>query len=205
MKRLLLGLTLAAALLLLGGCAERPAVEETLQRALDWLVGVTGGDAEPTPTLIPTPTLAPASTPAPGLPSAPPAGDAAAPGPFEGAFVGTVQSDSDTSARIGLELTQRGDQVAGTVALDEGLVVNAGGFCGSVAVPATAFSFQETVPISGRQVATSTTINAAGFDLEVALSAAISADGQTLTAEAIIYTPAICPRDPVLTGTATRQ
>jgi hypothetical protein len=208
MKRLLLGLALAAALLTVSGCAERPDVEQTVQRALDWLAGVTTGNAEPTPTLIPTPTLAPRATTVQTAPGAPPAatpGVPAAPGPFEGAFVGTVQSDSNTSARIGLELTQRGDQVAGTVALGEGLVVNAGGFCGSVAVPATAFTFQETVPISGRQVATTTTINAAGFDLEVALSAAISADGQTLTAEATIFTPAICPRDPVLSGTATRQ
>jgi hypothetical protein len=205
MKRLLLGLTLAAALISISGCAERP--ERTLERALDWLIGA---ESPPTPTLMPTPTLAPRATAVPSAPGAVPAATAAVPadpaaGPFEGVFTGTVQADNGTSAPIRLALTQRGNVVAGTVSLDGGLEVNAGGFCGSVAVPATAFTFEETVPATGRQVATTTTITAAGFDLEVALAATISADGQTLSAEAVIYTPAICPRDPVLSGTATRQ
>src|SRR4051794_27106388 len=57
-------------------------------------------------------------------------------GPYDGKFHGRVSSDNGTSAPLSVNITRRGDTVAGTASLGEGLVVETS-FCGTAALPAT--------------------------------------------------------------------
>ncbi|MGH2537616.1 MAG: hypothetical protein ACRDHL_09505 [Candidatus Promineifilaceae bacterium] len=205
MKRFMLWLALAALLVTAGGCAAGERAGRMAERALDWLLGP---EPTPIPTPLPTPTLAPrpSATPRPAQAQATATlVPAAAAGPFEGTFAGAVEADNNTTAPIVVALTQRGDVIAGTVSIGAGLEVVAGGFCGTVSVPAATFDFEESVPAAGREVQTTATVEASGVELLVALAAELSADGETLTAEAIIDTPSLCANDPLLSGTLTRQ
>ena len=64
------------------------------------------------------------------------AGIASVAGPYQGQFAGTVRGDRNSQAPITLDLVQRGDDISGTVSIEQGLFIN-GGICGAVAVPAT--------------------------------------------------------------------
>jgi hypothetical protein len=223
MKRVVIGLMLVGMLLALTACAEQAdAVESLTQQALDWLLG-DGAPAQVAPTATPvaTPTLAPTvratqlrptatrqlvpTAPAPTMTAAAPTATEPAVGVFEGEFAGDAYGSNDTTAPIALVLTHRNDEVAGTVTIGNGLRVAAGGLCGTIPVPATVFAVQTPLPAQDRRLETRQTLNVQGFDIEVALVATLSNDGQSITAQATLFTPALCSRDPAIDAVLTRQ
>jgi hypothetical protein len=58
---------------------------------------------------------------------------------------------------------------------------------------------------NARRVAVAPTFDAGGFDLTVNFESTLSPDGETITARAKIDLPWFCGRDPVLSGTLTRE
>jgi hypothetical protein len=205
-------------LLALASCAEQAdTVESLTQQALEWLLGDGApAPAAPTATMLATPTLAPtlratrtqptATREQAPLPTAPaPTSPAPVAGAFAGDFAGVAYGDNDTTATIALALTHHNDEVAGTVTIGDGLRVAAGGLCGTIPVPATVFAVQTPLAAGSRQLTTRQTLNVNGFDVEVALVATLSEDGRSLTAQATLFTPALCSRDPVIEAALTRQ
>ncbi len=220
-------------LLSVAGCAEQvDTVESLTQRAIGWLLGEEGPEqATPAVQLLATPTLASgasatstlprvtreaeAAVPATAPPTATPPATAVATaavstarpadGPFAGEFAGTAYGDNDSTAPIALALTHRNGEVAGTVTIDEGLEVVAGGLCGTVPVPPTAFRTEAPLAAESRRLETTATIPVEGFEIEVALVATLSDDGQALTARATLFTPALCSRNPMIEATLARQ
>lgn len=185
----------AVVLLLAAACRPRPA---TLA-------------PPPTPELLPTPTLAPTATPAVAQdPAAPPAtiGEGVSPATgtgFSGTFAGTLVGDNGSSAPATLTLMQDGLTVTGAIAVGQGLLVD-GGNCGQTAVPAGTVSANGQLdPANPSQLAASSMFNVQGLAIELALVGALSADGQTLTAEASIDLPLLCGRDPAISGSFVRQ
>ena len=125
-------------------------------------------------------------------------------GPYEGTFHGTVYGDRGSRAPLTLELTHRGNRVAGVAYLGEGLYVDAG-FCGRGTVPAASQRASgTTVPGNPNRLVAHSTIDVGSFDVNVHLESNVSADSDTLTAKATFDLPWLCGRDPVITGTLTR-
>jgi hypothetical protein len=123
-----------------------------------------------------------------------------APGPYEGVFSGYVSSEDGSQAPIALQLTQRGEEVAGVVSLGEGLYVNAG-MCGGTNIPSSEQEFAvKTDPGKPDQLSTILTFNVSGYQIGVNLESLISADGNEITSQVNIDLPWICGHDPVLTG-----
>jgi hypothetical protein len=127
------------------------------------------------------------------------------PGPYEGTFRGVAYGDRGSSAPLTLDLTHRGNQVQGSLVLDEGLYVD-GGFCGAVNLPATEQFVEGQTAFwkPGRMVARPA-FDAGAFNLTVDFVSNISTDGTVLTAEAKIDLPWFCGRDPVLTASLNRD
>jgi len=126
-------------------------------------------------------------------------------GPYEGLFRGTAHGDGVSTAPLLLSLTHSGNQVEGIVYLGEGLYVD-GGFCGNVSVPATAQYVEgRTAFRNPRQLAVTPTFDVNGFELTVDFESTVSADGDTIEAEAKVDLPWFCGRDPVLTATLDRD
>jgi hypothetical protein len=213
--RLGLPFLLLTILLGLGGCAATDVLREFIGNS-------DGTPARTQPTSAPraTPTLAVpirSEDPPAGMTSEPPAGVvpatptvstpvAAGTGLLTGTFIGTLIGDGDSEAPLLLELEQEGRLVAGTATLGEGLMINAGGFCGRFPVPASSFEAREELETAdSRKLQTTTSVDVEGFLIPVDLTVTLAADGQTLTAEAILQTPALCANDPVLVGTLTRR
>ena len=116
--------------------------------------------------------------------SAPDAVAAEKVGLYEGTFRGVAYGDRGSRAPLELELTHRGDQVAGTVFLGEGLHVN-GGFCGAVDLPALAQRVEgETLSRNPGRLMVSPTFDVGGFDLNIDFESDVSADSQVITAKA---------------------
>lgn len=218
---------LLVSLLTLAGCRAMPNQWQS------WLDDLVGGDSTPVPVppeedgasvLAPTPTLAPGLAPTGALPAQPTAPspdeapvDGASPveetpaaqetpsDPFTGTFAGTIQGHNDTSAALELDLVQSGRQIQGTATLGEGLVVNAGGVCGSFAIPATTLTARDELDhVDGRHLLTTTTVQVSGIEIPVEIEATLAPDGQTVTAQATIYTPSLCGREPSLSAELTR-
>jgi hypothetical protein len=147
---------------------------------------------------------APDAAALPAVPSTPAAAPEAIQGPFAGTWVGPVYGDHGSSALLRLDLTHEGDVIAGTASVGEGLQVAAGGFCGTIAVPAATLQARETVASTGNHLETVSTISVSGFNVDVGLNADLAADGNSLAAQATLFTPSLCATNPVLTGTLTR-
>lgn len=215
MKRILTRLiALTVIMLLVAGCGvSRDDVEKLI-------IDVVGGPppniaTRSTPVLAPTPTLAtdvlePAptqqgQTPVQGTTEAPESGPEEAANPFTGTFVGDILGDDDSSASLELVLVQDGRNIDGTAALGEGLVVSAGGVCGTFAIPAvTLMASDELDEVNGRHISTTTNVEVSGFEIPVVLEATLAPDGQTVTAEATIHPPALCRTNPTMTATLVR-
>ncbi|MFW5942237.1 MAG: hypothetical protein ACOC9V_04915 [Chloroflexota bacterium] len=210
---------LVALLPLLVACDAAPS------RWQDWITDLVGGSAPAPPQatpLLPTPTLAagagaptiedPTSVPAtepPQTEATPiPETEAAAteaPGPFTGAFAGTIHGDAESSASLQLDMVQRGRQIEGTATLGEGVVVNAGGFCGAFDVPALTLNANDELDqVDGRQLSTTTTVEVNGFEVTVELEATLAPDGESMVAEATMYPPSLCGSNPTMSATLTR-
>jgi hypothetical protein len=164
----------------------------------------------PTPELLPTPTLI--ATPAPETPADPAPGvqiigedvTVVASG-FSGTFEGTLTSDSGSSAPASLTLLQDGLTVSGTINVGQGLVVD-GGNCGQTTVPAGNVSANGQLdPATPNRLDAGSMFNVQGLAIELRLVGDLSADGQTLTAQATIDLPLLCGRDPVISGTFMRR
>lgn len=218
-----------AAILLSAGCAGQiNEVESLTDRALSWLLGEEAPERDrqavrplATPTLAPgagdmdiRPRLTPdadGALPTAALPTATPPKMATptftrpAEGAFAGEFAGTAYGDNDSTAPIALDLTHRSGQLSGTVGIGAGLEVAAGGLCGTIPVPPTEFRTEAPLAAESRRLETTATIPVKGFEIEVELVATLSDDGQVMTAEATMFTPGLCSRDPVIEATLDRK
>jgi hypothetical protein len=115
-----------------------------------------------------------------------------------------LNGDDESSAPVTLTLAQDGPAVSGTITVGEGLFLD-GGNCGATAVPAgTKSASGEVDTTTPNHLDAGASFDAQGFTIALDLDADLSADGQTLTAEATIDLPFLCGRDPVITGTFTR-
>jgi hypothetical protein len=122
-------------------------------------------------------------------------------GPYEGSFEGTAYGDEDTSATLTLDLTHRGDQVAGNLSLGPGLYVK-GGICGGAYVPsAVEYASGETVRNNPNRLVASTKVDVGRFDITVKLESDVSPSGDVIKAKAKLDLPWFCGRDPVLNAT----
>lgn len=126
-------------------------------------------------------------------------------GPYEGTFSGYVYGDKGSRAELTLDLTHRGDLVTGTAELGEGLYVSAGRCGGSMLAPAVQEVRGETLPRNPNMIQAETEFTVSGIKIGVELVSDLSKDGETLEAEVEIDIPWICGRDPVLTGTLSRE
>jgi hypothetical protein len=122
---------------------------------------------------------------------------------FDGTFSGTVTGDKRSKTTLTLDLDQNSREVDGTVTLGSGLRVNAGGFCGIVAVPAVTFDTGATLASrNSRHLVTAAKVNVGnGIVVTIEFDGILSADNETLDITATIDTPFLCGRDPVITGT----
>lgn len=192
----------------------------------EWITNLVRGsapaDQDPaTPQALPTPTLAvredatAAAADQPTLPSpatltpeaqtSPTVPATDAPEPFTGTFVGAIFGDEESSADLQLDLQQDGRQIEGVATVGEGLVVNAGGLCGSIDVPAMTLNASDELDrADGREISTTSTVQVEGFEVPVELRATLALDGKTLLAEATMYPPAFCGADPTMTATLIR-
>lgn len=202
-KRLLLA---ALFLVLIAGCTLSIGLWR-LWVAVGGVPAAPGAGGEP---LAPTPTLATIPEGAGGEGGGPDAVDPAAPQPggtnaLTGTYEGTVYGDGGSSALLRLELVQQGTTIAGTATIGEGLQIDAGGFCGSFAVPATRLQADEELDrADSRHLSTTSNVSVEGFEIPVRLEATLSEDGQSITAAATLDTPAVCTNDPTVTGTLVR-
>jgi hypothetical protein len=126
-------------------------------------------------------------------------------GPFEGVFTGTVKGDNGSKTTLTLDMADRQNVVSGEATLGKGLVVNAGGVCGKIAIPASSMIAEgEKSPKHPDELSAEATIEVNGMEITVEVEGEISADGETLDVTAKINTPWMCGRDPVITGTLTK-
>jgi hypothetical protein len=121
-------------------------------------------------------------------------------GPYEGKFRGTVWAGG-SGAPLSVNLTHRGNVVAGTASLGEGLVVKSR-FCGSASIPAATQQLNGyTQPGRLGHLEATTTFRAQGIPVTIYFSSDVSADGKTVNGAATLDIPWFCGSDPVLTGT----
>jgi hypothetical protein len=140
-----------------------------------------------------------------GASAAPEAATTGRVGPYEGTFEGTAYGSKGSRAPVTLDLTHRGNRVAGYVSLGEGLHVD-GGWCGAVDVPAVAQYVEgQTTRWNPRRLVVNPTFDVGGFELSVDFESTISSDGDEITARAKVDLPWFCGRDPVLAAQATRD
>ena len=134
----------------------------------------------------------------------PPTNTASVAGPFEGIFYGYINSDTGSRAPMILDLTHTGNIVSGDIYMGEGLVVN-GGICGEAAVPSGVQSASgSTLPNNPDQFSTAVEFEVSGIEIGVEINSQVSADGETLAAEAQIDLPWFCGADPEISGTLQR-
>ena len=139
-----------------------------------------------------------------GVQAAPAVNTTAAVGPYEGVFYGYVHGDKDSKAPLILVLTHRGNQVQGDVYLGEGLYVS-GGVCGEYDVPGVVQTVAGTTDVKDpKRLVVTPTFEVGGFELSVDFESNISADGDSVTAEAGIDLPWFCGSNPSLTTTLLR-
>lgn len=137
----------------------------------------------------------PELSPPPGLSKA---------GPYEGVFFGTVYGDNNSRALMAMQLTHRDGVVEGKVYLGDGLYVNAG-MCGNNEIPSMMqYANGMTNPNNPNELTVQTMVNVSGYDIGIDLNSTVSADGETLTAEALIDLPWICGSDPSFSGQLDR-
>jgi hypothetical protein len=130
---------------------------------------------------------------------------APATGPFTGTFTGTVNGDRGSKTTLTLDLTDQDHTIAGTTSLGGGLVINAGGLCGTAVLPtSTLWAEGSSTAKHPDQLNATTTIDVGSFIVTVDVDGDLSADGETLDLTAKINTPFMCGRDPIITGTLTR-
>jgi hypothetical protein len=125
--------------------------------------------------------------------------------PFNGTFSGTAYGDYDSTAPLTLNLTQEGDIVTAHIDIENGLQVNAGGFCGVIAIPAG------SVSASASDTADSADVVSARVPIDLGSGVSITAyidgeiDDDNLDFSVKVKTPFICSNDPVVTGSLVAQ
>jgi hypothetical protein len=125
-------------------------------------------------------------------------------GPYEGVFYGIVHGDNNSRAIMAMQLSHRDGLVEGKVYLGDGLYIDAG-VCGNNKIPSMLqYASGMTNPNNPNELAVQTNVNVSGFDIGIDLNSLVSADGETLTAEASIDLPWICGSDPSFNGTLNR-
>lgn len=201
MKYVLIVLTIVVLAVLCGGVMAiagwrlfQPATDLAIPPTLD-------PDLVPTPTIAAVPSVIPTITPSNPSPN----NENTGPAMFTGNFAGTLFGSAGSSAPITLEMTQTGNDVTGIMSIGPGLVVE-GGNCGSQEVPPGTQSANGRVdPSNPNHLDASAVFQVQGLTISIMLVADMSADGQTMTTQALIDLPFICGPDPVLNGTFTRQ
>jgi hypothetical protein len=125
-------------------------------------------------------------------------------GPYEGIFTGMVGGDEGSTAPMALRLIHRDRDVAGIVYLGQGMTIDAGR-CGTYDLPATAEWVEgQTVAGDPYRLVANPSFEVEGFELTVDFESTVSADGQTVTAQARVDLPWLCGRDPIISGSLDR-
>lgn len=125
--------------------------------------------------------------------------------PFNGTFSGTAYGDYNTTAPLTLTVTQEGDDVTAHINIENGLKVNAGGFCGTIAIPATSLS------TNGIDTDDSADSLSTRIPFDVGGGASVTAiingemDGDQMDVSIKVKTPFICGNNPVITGELIAQ
>lgn len=120
--------------------------------------------------------------------------------PFNGTFSGTAYGDYKTTAPLTLTVTQEGDDVTAHINIENGLKMNAGGFCGTIAIPASSLT------TSGIDTDNSADSLSTRIPFAVGGGASITAivngeiDGEQMDVSIKVKTPFICGNNPVVTG-----
>ncbi|MBE2222541.1 MAG: hypothetical protein IAF02_13420 [Anaerolineae bacterium] len=127
--------------------------------------------------------------------------------PFNGTFSGIAYADYKTSAPLTVAVTQDGDDITAHIDIEKGLKVNAGGLCGTVAIPATTISASSTNTAKNPNILTARVPFDLGGGVKVTadITGEISADGEELDIQVKVKTPFICGKTPVVTGELIAQ
>lgn len=121
--------------------------------------------------------------------------------PFSGTFTGTAYGDYNSSAPLTLDMSQTGSKVTGTVTIEPGLTVNAGGMCGVFDIPASSVTASGTTSARQPRILTAKIpVESGGVKITADITGEISADGEELNVEVKVNTPFLCKYDPVITG-----
>ena len=124
--------------------------------------------------------------------------------PFNGTFSGTAYGDYKTSAPLTLTVTQEGDDVTARINIENGLKVNAGGFCGTIAIPATSLSASGIdTDDSADTLSTRIPFDIGGASVTAIINGEI--DGDQMDVSIKVKTPFICGNNPVITGELIAQ
>ena len=125
--------------------------------------------------------------------------------PFNGTFSGNAYGDYNTTALLTLTVTQEGDDVTAHINIENGLKLHAGGFCGTIAIPASSLS------VSGIDTDYSADTLSARVPFNVGGGSSITAiingeiDGDQMDVSIKVKTPFICGNNPVVTGELIAQ
>lgn len=125
--------------------------------------------------------------------------------PFNGTFRGTASGDYKTSAPLSLTVTQDGEDVTAHINIDKGLKVNAGGFCGTIAIPASSMSASGIdTDDSADSLSTSIPFDVGGgASVTAIINGEINDDQMDVSIK--VKTPFICGNSPVITGELIAQ
>jgi hypothetical protein len=116
-------------------------------------------------------------------------------GSFQGIFVGTAFSDRDSSARLTLNLTQKGNAVDGTAKLGVGLAVDTGGLLcpGVVAIPSGMIDVKGTIsPSNPSHLEARSNLSALDLVITALMIADLSKDGNIMNVQIKLNIPWPC-------------
>lgn len=123
---------------------------------------------------------------------------------MNGTFSGRVSGSDDSSAPLTVTLSKSGKTITGTGTIGTGLVASAG-WCGTYNIPARSYTGSATIdPTNPNHVSWSSTFETGGVSIPVTMVGDLSADGTTITAQAIVDIPMFCGADPSFPATLTR-
>ena len=124
--------------------------------------------------------------------------------PFNGTFTGIAYADYKTSAPLSIAVTQEGDDVTALINIEDGLKVNAGGFCGTIAIPASSLSASGIdTDDSADTLSTRIPFDIGGASVTAIINGEI--DGDQMDVSIKVKTPFICGKSPVITGELIAQ
>lgn len=126
---------------------------------------------------------------------------------LSGTFEGTAHGDKKSTADIAVAITANDDDsLTAEVVLGPGLKANAGGLCGTIAVPAT--SMPAVLPhtaVQGNQISGQIPLDVGGFTIPLHIDGTLTNGGQLLDIDITVETPSLCWYNPEISGQLVKQ